>query len=201
MTDKKIIDIFILDVEDEHINYAVEYTDGTTKTFRRKTKAFDAYFESDDIIYAVTVGKVYLGVLNADARIIFIVTHKDMSKEILVVKEGRSSCNELLLISQKSARKPFPPKYSDNVKYGIADDEEVYIFLGVSFDGSEKYYFYLADDDCYEIGDKVVVPAGPDNIETVGEVVTVQKHRRKTAPFQIEKTKYVIERAVDDYEI
>ena len=40
MTDKKIIDIFILDVEDEHINYAVEYVDGTTKTFRRKTALF-----------------------------------------------------------------------------------------------------------------------------------------------------------------
>ena len=195
MADKKIIDIFILDVEDEHINYAVEYVDGTTKTFRRRTKGFDSYFESDDIIYAVTVGKVYLGVLRTDTRIIFIVTHRDMSKEILVIKEGWSSCNELLLISQKSALKPFPPKYSDNVKYGFVDDEDVYIFLGVSFDDSEKYYFYLTDDDCYEIGDKVVVPTGPDNIETIGEVVTVQKHKRKTAPFQIEKTKYVIERA------
>lgn len=201
MADKKIIEIFILDVEDEHINYAVEYVDGTTKTFRRRTKGFDSYFESDDIIYAVTVGKVYLGVIRTDTRIIFIVTHRDMSKDILVIKEGWSSCNELLLISQKSALKPFPPKYSDNVNYSIADDEEVYIFLGVSFEGSEKYYFYLADDDCYEIGDKVVVPAGPDNIEAIGEVVTIQKHRRKTAPFQIEKTKYVIERAVDDYEI
>ena len=160
MADKKIIDIFILDVEDEHINYAVEYVDGTTKTFRRKTKGFDSYFEADDIIYAVTVGKVYLGMLSADARIIFVVTHKDMSKEILVIEEGWSSCNELLLISQKSAAKPFPPKYSNNVKYGIEDDEEVYIVLGVSFEGSEKYYFYLADDDCYETGDKVVVPAG-----------------------------------------
>ena len=201
MNDKKIIDIFVLDVEDEHINFAVEYADGTTKTFRGRTKAFNSYFESDDIIYAVTVGKVYLGVLSADARIIFIVTHKDMSKEILVIKEGWSSCNELLLISQKSALKPYPPKYSDNVKYGSVDEEEVYIFLGVSFENSEKYYFYLADDDCYEIGDKVVVPAGPDNIETIGEVVTVQKHKRKTAPFPVEKTKYVIDWAGDDYEI
>ena len=139
MNEKKIIDIFKLDVEDEHINYAVEYMDGTTKTFRRNTKGFDSYFEADDIIYAVTVGKVYLGMLSADARIIFVVTHKDMSKKILVIKERWPSCNELLLISQKSAAKPFPLKYADNVKYGFVDNEEVYIFLGVSFDESEKF--------------------------------------------------------------
>ena len=200
MAGKKIIDIYILNVEDEYISYVETYEDGTEKIRRSKTKSFGAYYETNDIVSVVTVGLVDLGFISVDSRCIFIVTHKDLSKEILVAKEGGPIFNELLYLSHKLPDKP-PAKSVENVDYGFVDDEEVYIFLGVSFEDSEKYYFYLADDDCYEIGDKVVVPAGPDNIETIGEVVTVQKHKRKTALFQIEKTKYVIERAVDDYEI
>ena len=74
-------------------------------------------------------------------------------------------------------------------------DKKVYTYCGVTLQGSNSIYYYRTEDETLCIGDKVVVPAGPDNKETVGEIVTVEKHRRKTAPYSVEKTKSILRRA------
>lgn len=76
-------------------------------------------------------------------------------------------------------------------------DQKVYTYCGVTLTGSNSIYYYRTEDETLCIGDKVVVPAGPDNKETVGEIVTVEKHRRKTAPYPVERTKSIL-RKVDE---
>ena len=66
------------------------------------------------------------------------------------------------------------------------------------FPYATHHYHYLTDDDTINIGDKVIVPVGSDNKETVGEVVSVEKHLRISAPFPIEKTKKIISKYVKD---
>lgn len=74
-------------------------------------------------------------------------------------------------------------------------DQKVYTYCGVALPGSNSIYYYRTEDETLCIGDNVVVPAGSDNKETVGEIVTVEKHGRKTAPYPVERTKSILSRA------
>ena len=83
-------------------------------------------------------------------------------------------------------------------KQVIKDDKTIYTFVGIMFPYATRHYHYLTDDDTINIGDKVIVPVGSDNKETVGEVVSVEKHLRISAPFPVEKTKKIISKYVKD---
>lgn len=67
-----------------------------------------------------------------------------------------------------------------------------YIFISVTFNNSEKEYYYLTDDENVQTGDFVIVPAGEDNEEKVAEVVKVEYFREEYVPFPLEKTKKMI---------
>lgn len=80
----------------------------------------------------------------------------------------------------------------------LADtDKTVYTFCGVLFAGSDRRYYYRTDDDTLTIGDMVVVPVGYDGKDAVAEVVTVEKHRRKTAPYPVDRAKFIKGRYVE----
>lgn len=72
------------------------------------------------------------------------------------------------------------------------EDDTVYTFYGVEFGSGSKIYQYLKGNEDLQIGDKVIVPVGKDNLEQEATVITIQQHRRRTAPYPIEKTKRVI---------
>ena len=74
-------------------------------------------------------------------------------------------------------------------------DKTVYTFCGVMFESSDRIYHYLIKDLDVDIGDMVIVPVGIENRETMAEVMTIEKHRRKTAPFSVEKAKVVLRKA------
>ena len=67
------------------------------------------------------------------------------------------------------------------------------------FENSSTIYFYRTNDDSITVGDYVVVPVGRDEKETIAEVVTVQKHRRATAPYPVDKAKYILRRLEPRY--
>ena len=71
-------------------------------------------------------------------------------------------------------------------------DKTVYTFCGVFFPHGQTVYHYLTDDESIAIGDLVVVPVGDNDREVVCEVATVEKHRRKTAPYPVDKAKRII---------
>ena len=73
-----------------------------------------------------------------------------------------------------------------------------YIFCSVTFGWSDKSYYYLTDDDSIEVGDKVVVPAGPDNHEAVVEVVDIEYFTSLFTPLPLEQTKKVLRKYVEE---
>lgn len=78
-------------------------------------------------------------------------------------------------------------------------DATIYTFCGVVFPESPAVYHYLTNDDSLNIDDEVIVPVGKDYREAVAKIVTIEKHRRATAPYPVDKAKY-IKRKADDGE-
>ena len=78
-----------------------------------------------------------------------------------------------------------------------------YIFCNVEFESGGKTYCYLAEDDSYEVGDTVLVPAGHDNHEALVRIVDKNYYSKEDAPFPVEKAKWIIKRVdedeIDDY--
>lgn len=85
---------------------------------------------------------------------------------------------------------PQPPQYADPL---AATDKTVYTFCGVRFPGWKRVYYYRTDDETLSVGDQVLVPGrdGP----TEAEVVSIEKHRRDTAPYPVDRAKFVVEKA------
>lgn len=75
-----------------------------------------------------------------------------------------------------------------------------YIFCNVEFEDGGRIYCYLGDSDEYCGGDLVVVPAGPDNYETVVRSESIEHLSAEEAPFPVEKTKHIIRKYEDDTE-
>lgn len=82
---------------------------------------------------------------------------------------------------------PQPPQYADPL---AVTDKTVYTFCGVRFPGWQRVYYYRTDDETLSVGDQVLVPGrdGP----TPAEVVSIQKHRRDTAPYPVDRAKFVV---------
>lgn len=67
-----------------------------------------------------------------------------------------------------------------------------YIYCSVEYgDGSNSYY-YIADDDSFKIGDRVVVPAGKDNRFAVVKIVDKEYFAEENVPLPLSKTKHII---------
>ena len=67
-----------------------------------------------------------------------------------------------------------------------------YIFCSVEFDGGNKSYYYLTDDDTIQIGDFVVVPVGHERRESVAEVVNIEYFEAHAAPYPVDKIKKIL---------
>jgi hypothetical protein len=74
----------------------------------------------------------------------------------------------------------------------LAQDGEHFIYCSVSFEDSDRTYYYLTDNCKIRRGAFVAVPFGRNNEIKYGRVVCVDIHTRETAPFPVEKTKYIV---------
>ena len=81
------------------------------------------------------------------------------------------------------------PTYADPL---AKTDRTVYTFCGVRFPQWQRVYYYRTEDESLTVGDKVLVPGrdGP----TPAEVVSIEKHRRDTAPYPVDRAKFVVGR-------
>ena len=89
-------------------------------------------------------------------------------------------------------------------------DEQIYkkvnrrksdlIFCNVEFEEYGRTYCYLADSDDYAVGDRVVVPAGPDNQETIVVIKSIEYRQPENAPYPVEKTKHILRKYGEDTE-
>ena len=73
-----------------------------------------------------------------------------------------------------------------------------HIFCDVEFEPGGKTYCYLADDDSYEVGDTVLVPAGADNHEAVVRIVDKNYYTEENAPYPVDIAKHIISRVDED---
>lgn len=72
------------------------------------------------------------------------------------------------------------------------NDKNIYFYCGVIYENNPYPYHYRTNDLNLKIGDKVIVPVGYENKEVVAEVVSVEQHTRLTAPYPVEKCKFII---------
>ena len=71
-------------------------------------------------------------------------------------------------------------------------DKNVYGFCAVVFESSSQPYSYLTGAVDVDVGDKVVVPVGPDRMEVEATVVSVGKFMRISAPYPVDKASTII---------
>ncbi len=77
----------------------------------------------------------------------------------------------------------------------LEEDKNIYTYCGVLFPSALRPYSYLTKDETIKIGDTVIVPAGNNNEKAQGTVVSVGQYTRLAAPYPVEKTKEIIEKA------
>ena len=92
---------------------------------------------------------------------------------------------------EEAARRAAPDPLADT-------DMTVYTFCAVRFPNNDRLYHYLADDAALDVGDMVVVPVGNDGRECVAEIATVERHRRRTAPYPVDQAKHILRRHAPD---
>ena len=81
------------------INYKASYPDGIVKTHRKNVKNLYSsymYSTSPSIKKAECLGKVYIGLIKSDVRILFLVTLTDRTVDIIQEKQGTTGCNDML---------------------------------------------------------------------------------------------------------
>lgn len=115
----QVVDIQILNVEDHGSNVLVNYTkiygNGGKKTCRTHVKDLGGYyrfFSEKPVVAAECIGKVYLGLIKSDVRILFVVKLNDGSAELIQAKEGSEASLKLLQLSEDTQNgyvQPTPP--------------------------------------------------------------------------------------------
>lgn len=68
------------------------------------------------------------------------------------------------------------------------------IICQVVFGKYSNEYSYLTDDDSLKEGDKVLVPLGPHNKETVAEIAGKGYYAKEDAPYPVDKIKKIIKK-------
>lgn len=66
------------------------------------------------------------------------------------------------------------------------------IYCCVSFDEGGGTYYYRTEDESIEVGDRVIVPVGPDNTERIAVVSKIEYFEQTEVPFPLEKVKHII---------
>ena len=73
------------------------------------------------------------------------------------------------------------------------------IFCSVEFEEGGRTYYYLADEDIYEVGDRVLVPVRNEGHIEIVKIVEKDYFEEGCAPFPLERMKHII-RKVDEGE-
>ncbi len=130
--------------------------------------------------YYVSIGQYYgLDPGNYETREAF-----DAAREAAKEREKKAREEKK---REEAARRAAPDPLADT-------DMTVYTFCAVRFANNDHLYYYLADDRSLDVGDMVVVPVGNEGRECVAEIATVERHRRRTAPYPVDRVKRILRR-------
>lgn len=84
---------------------------------------------------------------------------------------------------------------SGRVASQTSASEERIMICNVTFPGSGRSNAYISKDFTVKANDRVVVPVGLDNAESIGVVVSTGFYTQNNAPYAIEETKQIIRKA------
>ena len=114
-----VVDIQILNMEDHGSNVVVHYSKiygngrrEVCRTHVRNLGGYYQFFSAKPIVAAECVGKVYLGIIKSDARMLFVAKMNDGSAELIQVKEGSAANLKLFQVSENmhsGSIQPPPP--------------------------------------------------------------------------------------------
>ena len=79
--------------------------------------------------------------------------------------------------------------------YPTPDYNAIHTYCKVAFDDSGKIFYYRTRNPELRIGDAAYVPVGYKYEKKIGGIVEMKNYRGYTAPFPLEKTKYIIGKA------
>lgn len=112
--------IDLLNVEDRGstamITFKVRYFDNTVRTIRTNVKNLGGYsvgFLPKPIRCAEFLGKVYIGILKSDVRLLFVAAMTDGTVQLLQEKQGSSGCTKLLSLCSTEPPEHSPPPSKD----------------------------------------------------------------------------------------
>ena len=66
------------------------------------------------------------------------------------------------------------------------------IFCSVEFEEGGRTYYYLADEDIYEVGDRVLVPVRNEGHKEIVEIVEKEYFDESCTPFPLDRMKHII---------
>ena len=111
-----VVDIQILNVEDHGsnvlVNYSKIYGNGRRQVCRTHVRDLGGYyrfFSAKPVVAAECIGKVYLGIIKNDARILFVARMNDGSAELLQAKEGSEASLKLFQACENAQSDYIPP--------------------------------------------------------------------------------------------
>ncbi|MBR4867515.1 MAG: hypothetical protein IKU10_00005, partial [Clostridia bacterium] len=103
------IAIQLLNVENHStvgiISYLATYENGFSKNFRVNVKAMKSaqvYRSTPYVVGAQCLGKVYVGWIKTDVRVLFCIKLSDGTMDMIQEREGTRSCNKMLALSCES---------------------------------------------------------------------------------------------------
>jgi hypothetical protein len=104
--------------------------------------------------------------------------------------------NILSLIHDYGMSEILDPAIYDKIKRIPSE----YIYCSVSFNDDSSVYYYQTEDESIDAGDRVIVPAGPDNAERIAIVKRIDYYEADKVPFSLEKTKQIIGKWTEEEE-
>ena len=78
--------------------------------------------------------------------------------------------------------------------YPFPDYDAYHTYCSISFDNSEKTFYYRTRNPELKVGDMVYVPVGNKYEKKAGRIVSMEDVLGKDAPYPLIKTKYIIEK-------
>lgn len=183
---------------DNHFRIMSESVDLISQTVYAATffKRYNIALEEADIIFAFDLGAKYdkqvLGMVN-----ILKNEKTDIINDFLTrcYKSGKLPYEKNEILSHRNEMTPESIKYFYKLIGWdeTSNDTKEYVFCSVSFDDSDRTYFYISETKDVCPGDSVIVPVGKNAEPKEATVMDVKVYNGNNAPIPVSATKKIIE--------
>ena len=161
------------------------------KTIRKLLSAFKKFCNSGEYSKADTDNGTWQIFIRGDGGNEFRLSGGiggDAASELSDLLRTVMNRSDLMALDGENG-KPVPIAANDT------EDDYFVTVCSIQFPGSLTYYHYIADTEEYKEHDKVIVPTGEYNTETVGEIYYIDYYEIDDVPYPLDKLKHIIRKA------